>query len=75
MSADSRRRASNRRRMHSDDLEGLAREDMMTLVEAHARRAREYYLLHQQEEGADSVLRWWQQHEAALTAIVPTQGV
>ena len=74
MRADYRRRASSRRRGHSDDLEGLAREDMMTLVEAHARRVRDYFLLHPQEEGADSVLRWWKKHEQAETVTASIQG-
>ena len=41
----------------------MNRKEMKALVEALARRVRDYYLLHQQEEGADSVLRWWAKHE------------
>ena len=63
MRVDNRRRASSRRQARSDELDGAVRAEMIPLVEEHARRVRDYFLLHPFEEGADSVLRWWAKHE------------
>ena len=63
MRVDNRRRASSRRQARSDELDGAVRAEMIPLVEEHARRVRDYFLLHPFEEGADSVLTWWAQHE------------
>ena len=69
-----RRRASSRRQARSDELDGAVRAEMIPLVEEHARRVRDYFLLHPFEEGADSVLRWWKKHEQAETVTASIQG-